>query len=149
MAVLSKSDAIKRLSEATNTTQKDAETHLQAFLDLVRGTLHNGDDLRFIGFGTFSVQDVAAREGRHPQTGAPLHIPASKRVKFSVGKDLDDAIATLPSTPAASKVSSAPAGKDLDVLIASPSLAPESSKDHAVPADKKDKKDKKGKKGKK
>jgi DNA-binding protein HU-beta len=109
MAVISKSEAIKRLSETTNTTQKVAETHLQALLDLVRDTLHEGDELRFVGFGAFSVQDVAAREGRHPQTGAPLHIPATKRVKFSAGKDLDEAVA--PPAPEPSKAPATPASK--------------------------------------
>jgi DNA-binding protein HU-beta len=99
MATLSKSDAVKHLSEATGTTQKEAEAHLQAFFDLVRETLKKGDDLRFVGFGSFAVQETAAREGRHPQTGAPLHIPAGKRVKFSAGKDLADAIALPPPAP--------------------------------------------------
>jgi DNA-binding protein HU-beta len=111
MAVITKADAIKRLSEATNTTQKVAEVHLQAFLDLVRDTLHSGDELRFVGFGAFSVQDVAAREGRNPQTGAPLHIPATKRVKFSAGKDLDEAIAPPPPEPPKPAAPAAKKGK--------------------------------------
>jgi DNA-binding protein HU-beta len=101
MAVVTKSDAVKRLSEATGTSQKEAEAHLQAFLNLVREVLHNSDELRFVGFGSFTVQDVAAREGRNPQTGEPLHIPATRRVKFSAGKDLDAAVVPPPPpTPA-------------------------------------------------
>jgi len=45
-----------------------------------------------IGFGTFSVAERAAREGRNPQSGKTIKIAAKKVVKFKVGSKLADAV---------------------------------------------------------
>ncbi len=51
-----------------------------------------GDKVTPIGFGTFSVSDRAAREGRDPRTGEKMKIPARKAVKFKPGTKLADAL---------------------------------------------------------
>ena len=51
-----------------------------------------GDSVSLVGFGTFSVRHRAARDGRNPQTGAPMHIPASKVPGFKAGKGLKDKV---------------------------------------------------------
>ena len=48
--------------------------------------------MALVGFGTFSVRHRAARDGRNPQTGAPMHIPASKVPGFKAGKALKDKV---------------------------------------------------------
>jgi DNA-binding protein HU-beta len=95
--MLNKSDLVKRLSEKTSTTQKESEAHLNAFLEVVREALHAGEEVKILGFGAFSVQDTAAREGVNPRTQEKIHIPAGKRVKFAPGKDLQDAIEPAPA----------------------------------------------------
>ncbi|MBM3451208.1 MAG: HU family DNA-binding protein, partial [Armatimonadetes bacterium] len=50
------------------------------------------DKVTLVGFGTFSVRKRAAREGRNPQTGAKLRIPARKVPAFSAGKELKTAV---------------------------------------------------------
>jgi DNA-binding protein HU-beta len=90
--MLSKSDLVKRLSEKTGKPQKEAEAHLNAFLEVVRDALHNGEEVKIVGFGAFSVQETAPREGVNPRTREKIQIPAGKRVKFSAGKELQDAI---------------------------------------------------------
>jgi len=65
---------------------------LDAMLDAIKDALVQGDSVTLVGFGTFKVSDRAARIGRNPQTGKELAIPASKSVKFSVGKILKDAV---------------------------------------------------------
>jgi DNA-binding protein HU-beta len=104
--MLSKSDLVKRLSEKTSSTQKEAEAHLNAFLEVVRDSLHEGEEVKIVGFGAFSVQETAAREGVNPRTREKIQIAAGKRVKFSAGKELQDAI-----EPAAAPVDSKAAGK--------------------------------------
>ena len=51
-----------------------------------------GDKVTLIGFGTFSVSERAAREGRNPQTGETMNIPAKKVVKFKAGTKLVDLV---------------------------------------------------------
>ena len=48
--------------------------------------------MQIAGFGTFSVVERAAREGRNPRTGETIPIPASKSVKFRVGAGLKEAV---------------------------------------------------------
>jgi len=54
--------------------------------------LTKGDTVSLVGFGTFSVRHRAAREGRNPQTGASMHIAASKVPGFKAGKGLKDKV---------------------------------------------------------
>ena len=58
----------------------------------ITAALKSGDDVRITGFGSFSVTDRPARDGRNPRTGETLTIAASKVVKFTVGKALKDAV---------------------------------------------------------
>ena len=54
--------------------------------------VNKGEPVALVGFGTFSVRHRAAREGRNPQTGAAMHIPASKVPGFKAGKGLKDTV---------------------------------------------------------
>ena len=52
----------------------------------------SGDEVRLVGFGTFSVASRAASEGRNPRTGEKIQIAASKQAKFKPGKGLRDSL---------------------------------------------------------
>ncbi|MBI3454122.1 MAG: HU family DNA-binding protein, partial [Rhodospirillales bacterium] len=54
--------------------------------------LKTGQEVRLVGFGTFSVSQRKASTGRNPRTGAEIAIPASKQPKFKAGKALKDAV---------------------------------------------------------
>ena len=60
--------------------------------EIITEALQRGDDVGLVGFGTFSVAESAARQGRNPRTGEALQIAASKRPKFKAGKGLKDAL---------------------------------------------------------
>jgi DNA-binding protein HU-beta len=54
--------------------------------------LKKNGKLGLVGFGTFSVLKRKAREGRNPQTGKAIKIPAKKVVKFKAGKALAEKV---------------------------------------------------------
>lgn len=89
---MNKSDLVSAMAEKADITKKDTEKALQAFMDVVISELGKGGKIQLVGFGTFEVSERAAREGRNPQTGEPMSIPASKIPKFKVGKALKDAV---------------------------------------------------------
>ena len=60
--------------------------------DTIAGALEKGDEVRLVGFGTFSVAERAASEGRNPRTGEKISIAASRQAKFKPGKTLKDAL---------------------------------------------------------
>ena len=71
-------------------------TQTATLIDLVFAQLTEGiatsERMSYPDFGTFSVKSRKAREGRNPQTGAKIHIPASKTVGFKPAPALKDAL---------------------------------------------------------
>ena len=55
-------------------------------------SLKAGDEVKFRGFGSFSVKDRASKKGRNPTTGEDLQIPACKQAGFKAGKEFKSAL---------------------------------------------------------
>lgn len=89
---MNKAELIKSIAEKAELTAKDAAKFLDAFLATTTETLASGDTVALIGFGTFSQSQRAERTARNFQTKEMMNIPASKSVKFKVGKVLKDAV---------------------------------------------------------
>ena len=89
---MNKTELVAAIAEETGLSKKDAEKAVKAFTDVVTKQLKKGQKVQLVGFGTFEVTKRAAREGRNPQTGAPMKIKASKAPKFSAGKALKDLV---------------------------------------------------------
>ena len=88
---MNKGDLVNEVSKVLK-TKKDAQAAVDCVLSSITNALGNGDSVSLIGFGTFSVAERKARQGRNPQTGEKLHIAASKAPKFKAGKALKDAV---------------------------------------------------------
>ena len=80
------------IADRTGLTREKASEVITAFTDQVSAAASRGEDVTLIGFGTFNIRKREARNGRNPQTGASIQIPASKTVGFKAGKALKDAI---------------------------------------------------------
>ena len=87
-----KAEFLKAVSEKTGMAQTDLGKSLDGILEQIKAILAKGESLAFIRFGKFSVSERAARDGRNPQTGETLKIPASKTAKFTPGKELKEAV---------------------------------------------------------
>lgn len=87
-----KSDIVDAVASATGLTKKDASDALDAITDSITASLADGDRVQLPNFGSFSISERAAREGRNPATGDTIQIPASKNVRFKAGKALKDAV---------------------------------------------------------
>ena len=89
---MNKNDLVAAIAEKAGLSKKDSEKALKAFEEVVTEELKKGGKVQLVGFGMFDVAERAAREGRNPQTGAAMPIPASKAPRFKVGKTLKDAV---------------------------------------------------------
>lgn len=85
---MNKTELINKIAEQSQLTKADAKKALEATLDAISGALKAGDSVQLIGFGTFSVTERPAREGRNPSTGAKIAIAAKKVAKFKAGAEL-------------------------------------------------------------
>ena len=87
---MNKTELVAAIADAAELSKKDSEKALKAFVDVVTEELKKEHKIQLVGFGTFEVSKRAAREGRNPQSGAPMKIAASKAPKFKAGKALKD-----------------------------------------------------------
>src|SRR5690606_24837669 len=86
----SKTDVISEVASVTGLTKTSISEVVDTFLDTVQNWVASGNEVVFIGFGTFGVSQRAARTGRNPQTGAEIKIAASNSPKFKAGKAFKD-----------------------------------------------------------
>ena len=89
---MNKTDLINVVASEAGLSKKQSEAAVNATLAAIANALKNGDKVQLIGFGTFEVKSVAAREGRNPKTGEVIKIAASKAPAFTAGKALKDAV---------------------------------------------------------
>ena len=89
---MNKQELIGSVAEAAGLTRSDAGKAVESVFDSISGALKKGDEVRLVGFGTFSVSKRKASTGRNPRTGEPMSIAASSQPKFKAGKGLKDAV---------------------------------------------------------
>lgn len=89
---MNKVDLIAKVAEETGLSKNDATRAVDSVFDIITKALKKGDEVRLVGFGTFSVSKRAASVGRNPRTGEQIEIPASKQPKFRAGKGLKDSV---------------------------------------------------------
>lgn len=89
---MNKNDLIGAVADSSGLTRSDATKAVEGVFDAIAGALKGGDEVRLVGFGTFSVAKRKASTGRNPRTGEPMEIKASSQPKFKPGKGLKDAV---------------------------------------------------------
>lgn len=89
---MNKADLINAIATDTGLTKKDSEKALNSVLDNISEALAKKDKVQLIGFGTFETRKRAARNGRNPQTGKDIKIPASIAPAFKAGKALKEKV---------------------------------------------------------
>jgi DNA-binding protein HU-beta len=89
---MNKKQLIERMVEHTDSPKAEAEKHLEAFTASVSEALKAGEEVQLPGFGKFYVREQKAREGRNPQSGEKMNIPARKVPAFKAGKSFKESI---------------------------------------------------------
>ena len=92
---LGKKELVVHLAKTNDLTQDKAAKVLDGVFDWIRDSLKSGEDVRFIGFGSFAVQKIAARTGINPRTKEKMDFAASNRVSFKSGRELKSSIDLL------------------------------------------------------
>lgn len=87
---MKKSDLVAAVENIADLSHRQADDAVSSAFEQITNALARGETMSLIGFGAFSVRDRAARVGRHPKTGEPINIAASKQVGFKPGKGLKD-----------------------------------------------------------
>ena len=89
---MNKNDLVAAVADNAGLTKADAAKAVDGVFDAITDALKKADDVRIVGFGTFSVARRKATTGRNPRTGETIQIAASKQPKFKAGKGLKDSV---------------------------------------------------------
>ncbi len=85
-------ELVSTVASSLGISKADAGKAVDSVFGNITSSLRNGNGVRLLGFGTFSVADRKATTGRNPQTGEPIYIPARRNAKFKAGKALKEAV---------------------------------------------------------
>ena len=87
-AIMNKLELVDHIATEAELTKVSAAAALEAVLEGIVDTLRKGEEVRLVGFGTFSVRERAAGKGRNPATGKEIKIAASRNARFKPGAAL-------------------------------------------------------------
>jgi DNA-binding protein HU-beta len=88
---MNKGDLVNAVAEVVS-TKKEAQEAVDCIFETIKKALKKNDAVQIVGFGSFKVNERAARKGRNPQTGEEIKIAARMVPKFVPGKALKDAV---------------------------------------------------------
>ena len=89
---MNKEELVAEIAKKTKLTQKEANAALSALIETVEKTVSKGKKVTLVGFGTFEPRKRAARNGRNPQTGKAIKIPAKTVPVFAAGKKFKEVV---------------------------------------------------------
>jgi DNA-binding protein HU-beta len=89
---MNKADLIDKMASEAGITKTQAATAVETLVGSITSSLKKGERVALVGFGTFSVSQRKARNGRNPQTGSVIKIAARKVAKFTPGVELKKAV---------------------------------------------------------
>ena len=85
---MNKTDLVERICTDAHLNKTQSKKAIESIVRSVSAALKRGDDVTVSGFGTFSVYERRARNGRNPQTGSVIKIKSRRVAKFTPGVDL-------------------------------------------------------------
>jgi len=89
---MNKLELAENISASRNISKNAAREIVDLMTSGISSALKRGDHVTLSGFGTFSTYQRQARNGRNPQTGAPIKIASRRVVKFTPGVELKKAV---------------------------------------------------------
>ena len=85
---LTKAELAEMLFDQVGLNKRESKDMVDAFFELINGTLIGGQDVKLSGFGNFNIRRKAPRPGRNPRTGEAIPIKARNVVTFHASHKL-------------------------------------------------------------
>ncbi|MEO5732643.1 MAG: integration host factor subunit alpha [Rubrivivax sp.] len=85
---LTKAELADLLFENLGLNKRESKDMVEAFFEIIHGTLVTGQDVKLSGFGNFMIRRKAPRPGRNPRTGESIPIKARHVVTFHASHKL-------------------------------------------------------------
>ncbi len=71
---LTKAELAEMLFDQVGLNKRESKDMVEAFFDVIREALEQGDSVKLSGFGNFQLRDKPQRPGRNPKTGEIIPI---------------------------------------------------------------------------
>jgi integration host factor subunit alpha len=85
---LTKAEMAERLFIEVGLNKREAKEFVDAYFEVVREALENGEQVKLSGFGNFDLRLKNQRPGSNPKTGEEIPISARRGVTFRPGQKL-------------------------------------------------------------
>ncbi len=85
---LTKAELSDLLFERLGLNKRESKDMVEAFFEIVHGSLVKGEDVKLSGYGNFNIRRKAPRPGRNPRTGEAIPIKARNVVTFHASHKL-------------------------------------------------------------
>ena len=89
---LTKTIIAEKIQDSLDLSRTDTYNVMEDFLEIIKSTIADGEDIMISGFGKFCVNEKKARKGRNPATDEEMILPARKVVTFKCSGKLRDMI---------------------------------------------------------
>jgi DNA-binding protein HU-beta len=89
---MNRQEMISVLASKTGKPKSECEQSINTVIATIAEALERGEDVALPGFGTFTISERAARQGRNPKTGETIEIAASRVPTFKAGSKLKSAV---------------------------------------------------------
>jgi integration host factor subunit beta len=99
MGTMTKSDLIEEVARRTGITRSRAELVVNCVFDSFAESLKEGNGIEVRGFGSFSIREYGAYQGRNPRNNEPVTVAPKKLPFFKVGKELREMVNARAGTP--------------------------------------------------
>lgn len=93
---MTKADLVEKVAEKTGLTRTDVAVVVDGFLDAIKSSMEQGNNIEIRGFGTFKIKQRKARKARNPRTGQEVPVPDRKVPVFKPSNEFKNLIVKLP-----------------------------------------------------
>ena len=89
---MTKADIVKNISDQTGVDKTDVQMIAEKFMEEIKNSLENNNNVYLRGFGSFRIRQRNARVGRNPKSGQKVDVPSKKVPFFKAGKELRELV---------------------------------------------------------
>lgn len=89
---LTRKEIAEELTSKLGYSQNICADIVDSFLNKMKDALIEGESIKLVHFGTFTVRDKSPRTGRNPRTGEPITITKRQAVSFRPSKKLRELV---------------------------------------------------------
>lgn len=89
---MTKAELVNTISNKLGTEKNETQKIIEAFMQEIRTSMYNGDNVYLRGFGSFIIKTRAAKTGRNISKNTAIEIPAHNIPAFKPSKTFTEKV---------------------------------------------------------